>query len=415
MAFQHCAHLRRFARPFRGVHRPPHPRCPTCRYSNTAPPLLARGPFPSSSSSPPSTPTPAARGSTPPRGGGGGGGGGGDDDDEGNFFATTHRRGDDGGDDGDDDDDDDRESNLFATTYRRARGDDDDDDDDDEGVLSSFANLDHGRARRAGFPEAVFGQGKTPSQVHAILDDMARSARRDRRRGEDGDVDGEGVGRSRAGPGAVILATRVDREAYDALDSIGPLSTPGASMEYHGAARIVSVRLGGADDDDDGDNEYFGDSLPPTPTPTSSSWSSPPRRQSVVVACAGTTDLPVAEEAAVTLELSGVRVDRVYDCGVAGLHRILRALPRLRHPDVGCVIVCAGMDGALPSVVGGLVDVPVVAVPTSVGYGASLGGVSALLTMLNSCSPGVGVVNIDNGFGGAVLAMKCLNSRRGGG
>jgi NCAIR mutase (PurE)-related protein len=139
-----------------------------------------------------------------------------------------------------------------------------------------------------------------------------------------------------------------------------------------------------------------------------------PHGQSVVVACAGTTDLPVAEEAAMTLKLSGVRIDRVYDCGVTGLHRILSALPRLRHEDMGCVIVCAGMDGALPSVLGGLVDVPAVAVPTSVGYGVSLGGVSVLLTMLNSCSPGMGVVNIDSGFGGAVLAMKCLNSRRGG-
>jgi NCAIR mutase (PurE)-related protein len=96
---------------------------------------------------------------------------------------------------------------------------------------------------------------------------------------------------------------------------------------------------------------------------------------------------------------------------ISGLHRIIRAIPRLRHPDVGCVIVCAGMDGALPSVVGGLVSVPVVAVPTSIGYGASFGGVSAMLTMLNSCSPGVGVVNIDNGFGAAALAFKCVQRR----
>ena len=130
----------------------------------------------------------------------------------------------------------------------------------------------------------------------------------------------------------------------------------------------------------------------------------------VVVATAGTTDIPVAEEAAVTLEAAGCQVDRLVDVGVAGLHRILRALPRLHHPDVGCVIVCAGMDGALPSVVGGLVSVPVIAVPTSIGYGASLGGVSAMLTMMNSCSPGVGVVNIDNGFGAAALAFKCIQA-----
>jgi len=126
-----------------------------------------------------------------------------------------------------------------------------------------------------------------------------------------------------------------------------------------------------------------------------------------VVACAGTTDLPVAEEAAVTLEVAGCEVDRIYDVGVAGLHRIINALPRLQHDDVVCVIVCAGMDGALPSVVGGLVKVPVIAVPTSIGYGAAFSGVSPLLTMLNSCAPGVGVVNIDNGFGAAALAFKC--------
>jgi NCAIR mutase (PurE)-related protein len=118
--------------------------------------------------------------------------------------------------------------------------------------------------------------------------------------------------------------------------------------------------------------------------------------------------LPVAEEAAVTLEAAGCEVDRIADVGVAGLHRILKALPRLKDPEVGCVIVCAGMDGALPSVIGGLVKVPVVAVPTSIGYGASFGGISAMLTMLNSCAPGVGVVNIDNGFGAAALAYKII-------
>lgn len=128
----------------------------------------------------------------------------------------------------------------------------------------------------------------------------------------------------------------------------------------------------------------------------------------VVVATAGTTDLPVAEEAAVTLEAAGCEVDRITDVGVAGLHRIIKALPRLQDRNVGCVIVCAGMDGALPSVVGGLAKVPVIAVPTSIGYGVSLGGIGAMLTMLNSCAPGVGVVNIDNGFGAAALAYKCV-------
>ena len=128
----------------------------------------------------------------------------------------------------------------------------------------------------------------------------------------------------------------------------------------------------------------------------------------IVVATAGTTDLPVAEEAAVVLEAAGCEVDRITDVGVAGQHRIINALPRLQDPNVGCVIVCAGMDGALPSVVGGLSRVPVIAVPTSIGYGVSLGGISAMLTMLNSCAPGVGVVNIDNGFGAAALAYKCI-------
>ena len=193
-----------------------------------------------------------------------------------------------------------------------------------------------------------------------------------------------------------IIATRVDKDVYNAIVDIGPLQH--GILEYHDTARIISVRANSIKDDttttnidDDEENDD---------------------RPSVVVACAGTTDLPVAEEAAVTLSLSGVPVTRIYDCGVAGLHRIISALPKLRHPNVGCVIVCAGMDGALPSVVGGLVYVPVVAIPTSVGYGMSLNGMSALLTMLNSCSPGVGVVNVDNGFGGAVWAMKCLNSRQ---
>ena len=145
--------------------------------------------------------------------------------------------------------------------------------------------------------------------------------------------------------------------------------------------------------------------------------SSPPNTDNemhrVVVVTAGTTDIAVAEEVAVVLEACQsppVAVDRVYDAGVAGLHRILTALPKLRHESVRCVIVCAGMDGALPSVVGGLVSTPVMAVPTSIGYGASFGGVSALLTMLNSCSPGVGVVNIDNGFGAAAWAYKMIRS-----
>ncbi|KAL3919918.1 MAG: hypothetical protein SGILL_003515, partial [Bacillariaceae sp.] len=168
-------------------------------------------------------------------------------------------------------------------------------------------------------------------------------------------------------------------------------------MEYHSVARIVTMTPSSLGDDDaQHDNQR------------SNTNDSPSKR--IVVATAGTTDLPVAEEAAVTLEAAGCHVERIADVGVAGLHRILKALPRLQDPSVGCIIVCAGMDGALPSVVGGLVSCPVIAVPTSVGYGISLGGVSAMLTMLNSCSPGVAVQNIDNGFGAAAFAYKCITT-----
>lgn len=273
---------------------------------------------------------------------------------------------------------------------------------DADEILSTFANLDHRRASRTGFPEAVFGQGKTPAQIHAILDSMAKNVNESivaaAAPASADDVDGNGNNNKHINATTTaIIATRIVPEIYNAVNNIGPLQHA-AEMEYHEIARIISVRARGVEMVHPNANDA-----------TTASRSS---RQSVVVACAGTTDLPVAEEAAVTLTLSGVPVTRIYDCGVAGLHRILSALPKLRHPDVGCIIVCAGMDGALPSVVGGLVDVPVVAVPTSVGYGMSLGGMSALLTMLNSCSPGVGVVNVDNGFGGAVWAMKCLNSRQ---
>lgn len=180
-------------------------------------------------------------------------------------------------------------------------------------------------------------------------------------------------------------------------DTISQYPFQNGTIQYHEMARIVSMKASSTIVEDDGNNE-----------------DSTHNNFRFVVATAGTTDAPVAEEAAVTLEAcEGVTVDRIYDAGVAGLHRIINALPRLRHPDVRGIVVCAGMDGALPSVVGGLVNVPVIAVPTSIGYGASFGGVSALLTMLNSCSPGVGVVNIDNGFGAAALAYKCATS--GGG
>ena len=205
-----------------------------------------------------------------------------------------------------------------------------------------FAKLDHHRALRGALPEVVFGQGKTPEQVVEISERLAESSGR-------------------------LLVTRVEAAVFERIKERIPDAT------YHEAARAVTV------------NRHSGEAL-----------------TGVAVRCAGTADLPVAEEAAVTAELMGNRVERIYDVGVAGLHRLLHHLPRLREARV--LVVVAGMEGALPSVVSGLVATPVIAVPTSVGYGASFQGIAPLLTMLNSCAPGVAVVNIDNGFGGGYLA-----------
>jgi pyridinium-3,5-biscarboxylic acid mononucleotide synthase len=176
------------------------------------------------------------------------------------------------------------------------------------------------------------------------------------------------------------------RISQDVFDELARINFTNGTITYYSNAKIISMKA----------NSVLDEEL------TSNA------NHRVVVVTAGTTDIPVSEEAAITLEAAGCTVDRINDCGVAGLHRIIRAIPRLTDPRVRCIIVCAGMDGALPSVVGGLVKVPVIAVPTSVGYGASFGGISAMLTMLNSCSPGVAVMNIDNGFGAAAFAYKCI-------
>jgi NCAIR mutase (PurE)-related protein len=214
-----------------------------------------------------------------------------------------------------------------------------------------FAKVDHHRALRRGFPEAVFGAGKTPSQVSAIVGSI--TAR-----------------------GQSVLVTRASRDVFEAVAALCP------EAEHHEVARCVSVRV-----------------APPVPL-----------RGRVAVVCAGTSDVPVAEEAAVTAAFHGSEVDRIYDVGVAGLHRLLDRAPLIRAADV--VVVAAGMEGALPSVVAGLVEAPVIAVPTSVGYGASFQGLAALLAMLNSCASGVTVVNIDNGFGAGYTASLIL--RRNG-
>lgn len=206
-----------------------------------------------------------------------------------------------------------------------------------------FARVDHHRRIRQGFPEVVFGPGKSTDQIVAIAERILAR-------------------------GHSLLVTRTGPDVFAALQARWPAAT------FHPEARAITVRQGEV----------------------------APGRGVIVVAAAGTSDLPVAEEAAVTAELMGNSVDRLYDVGVAGLHRLLAAHDRLLRARV--VIVVAGMEGALPSVIGGLVDVPVIAVPTSVGYGASFGGLTALLAMLNSCAMGVGVVNIDNGFGAAALA-----------
>lgn len=218
-----------------------------------------------------------------------------------------------------------------------------------------FARLDHHRSFRKGFPEAVFAPGKSLRQLEKIITAVRRS-------------------------GHGLLVTRLEAERYKALRK------KFSSLRYSEEAKIGFCVNGLTDDD----------------TPRN-------KGQNVIaVLTGGTSDLAVAEEAAVTLELMGRRVVRLYDCGVAGLHRLLDQLPQLRR--VKAIVCIAGMEGALASVVAGLVDRPVIAVPTSVGYGASFKGLAALLTMLNSCAEGVAVVNIDNGFGAACFAATLTQS-----
>ena len=238
-----------------------------------------------------------------------------------------------------------------------------------------FANIDHHRAIRTGFPEVVFGQGKTPQQIRDIMAELA-------------------------GHGRNIMTTRASEKAFQAVQEAIP------EAHYYETARIIAVKeedsakAGPAAEEPAGrTTAKAGPAAGETAVPAKEL---PEELGSVCVISAGTADIPVAEEAAVTAELLGNRVSRVYDVGVAGIHRLFDKLPIIRQADV--VITVAGMEGALASVIGGLVDVPVIAVPTSIGYGANLGGLSALLSMLNSCANGVCVVNIDNGFGAAYMA-----------
>lgn len=206
-----------------------------------------------------------------------------------------------------------------------------------------YAKIDHGRATRQGFPEVVFGQGKTREQIVGIFEKLiARSPN--------------------------VLITRTTADVY------GDIRNVLADAEWHESAKLIRVIR---DKTELGSGE-------------------------IAVVTAGTSDIPVAEEAALTAEAMGNRVTRIWDAGVAGIHRIISQREILQNARV--VIVAAGMEGALPSVVGGLVSVPVIGVPTSIGYGASFGGIAALLGMLNSCSSNVTVVNIDNGFGAGFVA-----------
>lgn len=216
--------------------------------------------------------------------------------------------------------------------------------------VEDFAKIDHHRQLRTGFPEVIWGSGKTPAQIVQIMKAMADKS-------------------------SVVMATRIEPEVYEQLQlEIDHLT-------YYPLARICAI------------------------APTEFLHQYPGK---VSILTAGTADLPVAEEAAVTAELCGFQVKRLWDVGVAGIHRLLSHKEIIYEADV--LIVVAGMEGALPSVVAGMADCPVIGVPTSVGYGTNFAGVAPLLTMLNSCAAGIGVVNIDNGFGAAILAGQILRT-----
>ncbi|MBF2018209.1 MAG: nickel pincer cofactor biosynthesis protein LarB [Rivularia sp. T60_A2020_040] len=216
--------------------------------------------------------------------------------------------------------------------------------------VEEFAKIDHHRSLRTGFPEVIWGLGKTPEQIARIIEVMRLQNQ-------------------------VVMATRITQDVYTILES------KVKGLRYYQAARICAIAPANIE------VRYSGN---------------------IGIISAGTADLAVAEEAAVTAELFGFEVTRLWDVGVAGIHRLLNNRHVIESATV--LIVVAGMEGALPSVVAGLADSPVIAVPTSIGYGANFGGLSALLTMLNSCAAGIGVVNIDNGFGAAVLAGQILRS-----
>jgi hypothetical protein len=216
--------------------------------------------------------------------------------------------------------------------------------------IEDFAKIDHHRQLRTGFPEVIWGPGKTSEQIAQIITAMTHRS-------------------------PIVMATRIEPAVAEHLEE----QIPG--LVYYPIARICVLKTAESSASYDG---------------------------VIAILTAGTADLPVAEEAAVTAELCGFQVQRLWDVGVAGIHRLLSHRQVIDRADV--LIVVAGMEGALPSVVAGLADCPTIAVPTSIGYGASFGGIAPLLTMLNSCAAGIGVVNIDNGFGAAILAGQILRT-----
>lgn len=258
-------------------------------------------------------------------------------------------------------------------------------------AVGSFAQVDQHRSLRTGFPEVIWGQDKPSEQIVEIMQALAQG-------------------------GGLVMATRITQEKAFRIQ----LKLKQA--QYFPLARICALLPESPPDDSPGPGTIARARTKTKKTKTNSASATiapandpaaltlPPKRYggAIAILTAGTADLPVAEEAAVTAELCGFTVHRLWDVGVAGIHRLLGNREVLDQADV--VIVAAGMEGALPSVVGGLVDCPVIALPTSVGYGASFGGLAALLGMLNSCAAGLGVVNIDNGFGAAILAGQILRT-----
>lgn len=215
-----------------------------------------------------------------------------------------------------------------------------------------FAKVDHHRPKRKGFPEVIYGQGKTPKQIVKIAQSMIKKKQN-------------------------VLVTRTNEKAFLAVKKVLP------KARYYETAKAIIIQ----------DSKHKIQNS---------------RHKTVALVSAGTADLPVAEEAAVTAEFLGLKVKKFYDVGVAGVHRLINNIKEIKKAKV--IIVVAGMEGALPSVVGGLVSQPIIAVPTSVGYGANFKGLSALLSMMNTCAPGVAVVNIDNGFGAAVMAHAIIKA-----